>query len=144
MQLLAAPFAAGALFLPYPVCFLSLIPSNVIGEMWIGAATAIVVDVSPVKLRTTVIAVYLFIITAIGGNVNFLVSIIKTRFAESLDDVTSYRWALFLMFPGLYVVSAFLFLLAFVLLRLDLKRKAKIEASINFVVDADDSEDHDQ
>jgi len=86
MQILAAPFAAGALFLPYPWCFLSLIPSNVIGEMWIGVTTAIVVDLAPTKIRTAAVALYL-----------------------------------------LYAFSSLLFLLAFFLMRLDLKRKGKVE-----------------
>lgn len=88
-QVVAAPFAAGALFLKTPLCFLSLIPANVFGEMWIGVTTAVVIDLVPKQIRTTAIAVYLFIITLIGGNFNVLVSPLKTAF----DD---YKWALFL------------------------------------------------
>lgn len=35
-QVCAAPFSAGALFLPVPYAYLSLIPGNIIGEMWVG------------------------------------------------------------------------------------------------------------
>ena len=91
-QISAAPFAAGALFLPYPWCFLTLIPSNVIGEMWVGVTTAIVVDLAPSKIRTAAVAVYLFIITLIGGNFNLLVSPLVDAFQNSFDKSTSYRW----------------------------------------------------
>ena len=40
-NLIAAPFALGALVLPVPWCYLSLIPSNVIGEMWVGICLAL-------------------------------------------------------------------------------------------------------
>ena len=126
-QLLAAPFAAGALFLPYPWCFISLIPSNVIGEMWIGVSTAIIVDLVPSKIRTTSIAVYLFIITVIGGNFNLLVPPLQQGFEKQMSDAASYRWSLFLTFPGLYALSAILFILTFFLMRVDLRRKKKME-----------------
>ena len=126
--MLAAPFAAGALFLPYPWCFLSLIPANVIGEMWIGVATAIVVDLVPSKIRTASIAVYLFIITVIGGNFNVIVDPIQKSFEDDgLSDSYSYRWALFLTYPGLYVLSSLLFIVTFFLMRWDLKRKRRME-----------------
>ncbi len=130
MQVLAAPFAAGALFLPYPWCFLTLIPSNVIGEMWIGVTTAIVVDLAPTKIRTAAIALYLFIITIIGGNFNLLVPPLKSAFQHSFSELASYRWALFITFPGVYAFSSLLFLLAFFLMRLDLKRKQMLEETM--------------
>ena len=133
LQMLAAPFAAGALFLPYPWCFLSLIPSNVIGEMWVGVASAIVVDLVPSSIRTSAVAVYLFIITVIGGNFNLLVAPLRHSFRQTTnepksDDPKSYRWSLFLTFPGLYVLSSLMFIVVFFVMRWDLRRKAKIDA----------------
>ena len=124
---MAAPFAAGALFLPNPWCFLSLIPSNILGEMWIGVTSAIVVDLAPSKVRTGAIAVYLFIITVIGGNFNLLVEPLRSAFKRNMDDLPSYRWALFLTFPGVYALSSLLFVVAFFLMRWDLKHKKKVE-----------------
>ena len=127
LQLAAAPFAAGALFLPYPWCFLSLIPSNVIGEMWIGVTSAIIIDLAPSKIRTASLALYFFIITVIGGNFNLLVPPIRKGFEQHFGDILSYRLALLFTFPALYVVGAILFLVSFYLMRVDLKRRAKVE-----------------
>lgn len=122
MQVLAAPFAAAALFIPYePWCFLMLIPSNVIGEMWIGATLALVVDLVPGQIKTASVAIYLFVITIIGGNFNLVVDPINK------DLGGRYEWTLFITFPGLYVLSSILFLITFFLLRFDLKRKRKRE-----------------
>ena len=123
-QILAAPFAAGALFLSPPLCYLSLIPSNIIGEMWVGVTMTIVLELVPVYLRTSSVAVYFFIITNIGGNVNPLVSVFKEQFGNTND---AYKWALFIMYPGLYALGGLLFLLAFFVLKWDLKRAKLIE-----------------
>ena len=135
MQILAAPFAAGALFLPYPVCFLSLIPSNLFGEMWVGVTSAIVVDLAPSKIRTGVVALYLFIITIIGGNFNLIVTPVTKAFERHFSKLTSYRFSLTLSFPGLYALSSLLFIFAFLLMRLDLKRKQRLEGQVNSIND---------
>ena len=133
LQILAAPFAAGALFLPYPWCFLSLIPSNLFGEMWVGVTSAIVVDLAPSKIRTGVVAVYLFIITIIGGNFNLVVTPITKGFEKHFSSLTSYRFSLTMSFPGLYALSSLLFVFAFLLMRLDLKRKQRLESQVNII-----------
>lgn len=123
----AAPFALGALFLPAPWCFLSLIPSNIIGEMWIGVTTAIVVDLAPGQVRTGAVSIYLFIITLIGGNFNLLVTPILNAIEKHLDHVLSLRITLGVTFPGVYALSSLLFIIAFFLMRSDLRRKARLE-----------------
>ena len=129
--MLAAPFAAAALFLPAPWCFLTLIPSNVIGEMWVGVLSAIVVDISPTKIRTSVIAIYLFIITVIGGNFNVLVPPVEKGFKHYTDKGNATKWAIFLTFPCLYVLSSIIFVLAFFLIRIDIKMKKKRDATLS-------------
>jgi MFS family permease len=129
-QIAAAPFAAGALFLPYPWCFLSLIPSNIIGEMWIGVASAIIVDLAPAKIRTASLALYFFIITVIGGNFNLLVEPIKQGFSHHFGPVMSLRLALLFTFPALYVIGAALFLLSYMLMQIDLKFKPNAETYV--------------
>jgi MFS family permease len=126
-QVAAAPFAAGALFLPYPWCFLSLIPSNIIGEMWIGVTSAIIVDLAPAKIRTASLGLYLFIITVIGGNFNLLVSPITNGFEHHLGKILSLRLTLLLTFPTLYVIGSALFLLSFFLMKIDLRLKPEVE-----------------
>lgn len=113
-QLIAAPFAAGALFLKPPAAFISLIPSNIIGEMWVGVTLTVVVELVPNTIRSPAIAGYLFIISIIGGNVPLLV--------PPLKKITSLRVALYILFPGLYLVSSVLFLLTLLSLKRDMRR----------------------
>ena len=108
--MIAAPFAAGALFLPFPWCFLILLPAFVFGEMWIGVTIAVVVDLVPALIQGSVIAVFLFVITVIGGNFNVLVSVFVQA---GLDR----KWALLITFPGLYMMGSFLFVITFFVLR---------------------------
>ena len=114
LQLLAAPFAAGALFLKPPWAFISLIPSNIIGEMWVGVTLTVVVELVPNTIRTASVAWYLFVISMIGGNVPLLVPVLK--------KVTNLRVALYILFPGLYVLGSVLFLLSLFVLKRDLKK----------------------
>lgn len=55
-----------ALLLPPPAAFIMLIPNNLIGEMWIGVTLTVVIELVPGNIRTSAIAIYLFIITNIG------------------------------------------------------------------------------
>lgn len=121
-QILAAPFAAGALFLQPPWAFISLIPSNIIGEMWVGVTLTMVVELVPNTIRSPAIAGYLFIISIIGGNVPLLV--------PPLKNVTSLRTALYILFPGLYLVSSVFFLLTLFSLKRDLRRAQEEEEVI--------------
>ena len=50
------------------------------GEMWIGITLAIVVELIPSNIRTSAVAVYLFIISNIGGNMPLLVPPIQDAF----------------------------------------------------------------
>jgi len=115
-QIVAAPFALGGLLLEYPYCFYSLVFSNIFGEMWIGVTLALVVDLIPSYIRTTVIAVYLFIITLIGGNFNLAVSAL-------IEAGLSRTTALILCFPSLYALSSVIFIITFFVMRYDLKKK---------------------
>ena len=82
--LVSAPFAFGALVLPYPWCFVSLIPANLFGEMWIGATLALVTDLSPAAMRTVCISIFFFINTNIGGNMPALVPVLERGFAGAV------------------------------------------------------------
>lgn len=112
-QVLAAPFAAGALFFKPPWAFISLIPSNIIGEMWVGVTLTVVVELVPNTIRSPAIAGYLFIISIIGGNVPLLV--------PPLKEVTNLRTALYILFPGLYLLSSVFFLLTLFSLKRDMR-----------------------
>ncbi len=96
--------------------------------MWIGVASAFVVDIVPTKIRTACIAVYLFIITMIGGNFNILVAPLQSGFKKTgASEDTSLRWALLITYPGVYFLSSILFLIAFFLTRIDIRRKRRVD-----------------
>lgn len=97
----AAPFLFGALYLPPPWAFLSLIPAYLTGEMWIGVCLVVVIDLVPPHLTSFAVAVYLFIINNIGGSLNLVL--------PALEDAIGLRSALVVLFPGMYLAAAVLF-----------------------------------
>ena len=99
--------------------------------MWVGVLSAIVIDISPTKIRTSVIAIYLFIITVIGGNFNVLVPPLEKGFEHHTSKYDATKWAIFLTFPCLYVLSSIIFILAFFLIRIDIKVKKKRDAALS-------------
>ncbi len=104
--------------------------------MWVGVASATIVDLAPTVIRTSSIALYIFIITVIGGNFNIVVPQLQKVFKHYMHgskkavDRNSLRWALFFTFPAIYVISSFLFLLAFLLMRIDKKVKARCNEQV--------------
>ena len=52
----------------------------ILGEMWFSITLAIVVEVVPSNVRTSAVAVYLFVIHNIGGNMPLLVPPIQEAF----------------------------------------------------------------
>jgi len=50
------------------------------GEMWVGVTLAVVIEVVSVPLRTSAVAIYLFIISNVGGNMPLLVPVLKSAF----------------------------------------------------------------
>lgn len=110
--MIAAPLQVGTLYAPMPWTFVCHIFAYLFGEMWLGVAAAVVIDLVPTDITASAIAVYFFIIQIIGGNMNLLVTPIR----ESLDM----RTALLITFPGLYLIGALFFLFALLVL---LKRK---------------------
>eukprot|EP00753_Platysulcus_tardus_P002744 PLAT11858.1.p1 GENE.PLAT11858.1~~PLAT11858.1.p1 ORF type:complete len:470 (-),score=246.17 PLAT11858.1:83-1492(-) len=123
-QVLAAPFAAGALLLPTPWNFLSLIPANVIGEMWVGVALAVIGELVPPQMRVTSTSIYFFIISNIGGAALLLVPV----FTDFYSGSNAQRNALLWLYPGNYLLSAVFFFAALVTLRRDLQRAAMYDA----------------
>lgn len=119
-QLIASPFAAGTLFLNPPYAYICQIPCYLFGEMWIGITLAIVVELVPSTIRTSAVAVYLFIISNIGGNMPLLVPPIQQLFEDNgFEKAQSLRGALYILYPGLYVLGAILFLPAMFLMKRD-------------------------
>lgn len=74
-NLLALPLIAYSFFLGFPGCFLIYIASGMMGEVYLSQALALVTDqrVIPSGLLTPSVALFMLIITIIGGNSPLLV-----------------------------------------------------------------------
>lgn len=122
-QLLAAPFAAGALFLSPPLAYISLIPSNIIGEMWVGVTLTLIIELVPSNIKTSAVAVYMFIITNIGGNMPLLVTPLKNAFLnDGYTNSDALRAALYILFPGMYIVGSIFYLMSLIVMRRDIQK----------------------
>ena len=60
-----------------------LLCTCILGEMWIGITLAVLVEVVPTPLRTLGVAVYMFIISNIGGNMPLVVSPLQRLFLQN-------------------------------------------------------------
>lgn len=67
-----------------------------LGEMWVGVALAVLVELVPADVRTTAVAAYFFIISNIGGNMPLLVPPVKKAFMNAgFGEVDSLRSKLY-------------------------------------------------
>ncbi|XP_069987687.1 protein spinster homolog 1 [Penaeus vannamei] len=102
-QLLAMPFAAGVLYFPPPAAFFMLLGAYIFAEMWFGVLFAVLLELVPGAVQSTALAVFLFVMNNVGGNLPVVV--------DPLSDLLSYRAALYIMYPGGYLASAVFFCL---------------------------------
>lgn len=70
--------------------------------MWFGIVFAIVVEIVPLKLRSTTVGIFLFVMNNIGGNLPILVEPVRT--------VIGFRQALYIFYAGFYGLSERLFI----------------------------------
>jgi len=103
--LLASPFAVGTLYFPPPGAFGCLIAYYFLAETWFAVLFTVIVEIVEPEVRSTCIAVFLFLMNLVGGNLPVIVAPLRDHF----DD---YRSALYLVWPGFLTISAFVFLLA--------------------------------
>ncbi|XP_043196131.1 MFS-type efflux pump MSMEG_3705-like [Amphibalanus amphitrite] len=126
-QLLAAPFVFCVLFLEPPWAYICLIPTYIIGEVWVPITLVVLVELVPAEVRTSAVALYFFITTNIGGNMPLLLNPVKQAFKNAgYTEVEALRNTLYLFFPGEYILGAIVYVLALLALRRDL-RKAQTE-----------------
>ncbi|XP_037775569.1 protein spinster homolog 1-like [Penaeus monodon] len=102
-QLLAMPFAAGVLYFPPPAAFFMLLGAYIFAEMWFGVLFAVLLELVPGTVQSTALAVFLFVMNNVGGNLPVVV--------DPLSHLLSYRAALYIMYPGGYLASAVFFFL---------------------------------
>lgn len=101
-QVVAAPFAAGAVYLPPPYGLISLLPTYILGEMWIGTSLAVVIHLVPPDVVSLIVAMYTFIINNIGSSLNLLVPV--------MSSAIGLRLTMLILFAGTYLLAAILFL----------------------------------
>ena len=107
-QLLACPFLIGTVLLPpNPWAFLCLLPAYVIGEVWIGVCLAVVIELVPSRVVPAAVAFFLFVINNIGGSAPLLVTLLEANL--------NLRYALLILFPGMYLLASLLFAVVLVL-----------------------------
>lgn len=122
-QLVAAPFAAGTLYFQAPTSYIMQLPTYIIGEAWVGVALTVLVELVEPQYKTSAIAIYLFIISNIGGSIPLLVPIIQQSFENhNYTRPDALRDALYILYPALYVVGGLLFLMTVFSLKRDKRR----------------------
>ena len=104
-MILAAPFAALTLYLKPPYCFIALALYYFFAETWFAILFTVIVEIVEPEVRASCIALFLFCMNQVGGNLPVIITPIKSF----LDD---YRLSLALIWPGFLCVSALLFLLS--------------------------------
>lgn len=145
-NLVALPLIVWSFFLPYPGCFLIYIGSGMVGEVYFSQALAMMSDarIIPRELTTSSVALFMLIVTIIGGNSPLLVpalmpvvgfdqQVLIDFTAASADtvaadpvDVTYSVWnsnakklqySLVCALGGCYALSGIVYLLAFVIMQ---------------------------
>lgn len=100
-QLLATPGAFGAVFFNPFWALISLASSYFFAEMWFGIVFAVIVEIVPLEVRSSVVGVFMFVINNIGGNLPILV--------DPLAKHIGYRESIAIFYGGFYLVSSVLF-----------------------------------
>eukprot|EP00092_Neocalanus_flemingeri_P055973 GFUD01066284.1.p1 GENE.GFUD01066284.1~~GFUD01066284.1.p1 ORF type:complete len:509 (-),score=75.50 GFUD01066284.1:55-1581(-) len=103
--LIAAPFAAGTLYYDPPGAMGFLIAYYFFAETWFAVLFTVIVEIVDPEVRATCIALFLFCMNQVGGNLPVIITPLKSQ----LDD---YRSALAIVWPGFLVLSSFLFFLS--------------------------------
>lgn len=108
---MAAPLAFGVLSISNPTgAFVCLLVSYVVGEMWIGVCLTVVVELQRRK-STSAVAIYMFVINMLGGNMVVLVAPLSSLPGWDLHD------SLLVLYPGMYLLSSFLFCVTLCVIR---------------------------
>lgn len=68
-------------------------------EMWFGILFAMVVEIVPLHVRSTIIGVFLFVMNNIGGNLPIAV--------EPVSKSIGYRESLYVFYVATYAISKY-------------------------------------
>jgi len=103
--IIAVPFSVGTLYLRPPWAFVCLIFYYFFAETWFAVLFTVIVEIVEPEVRSTCIAIFLFLMNLVGGNLPVIVTPLRIYFGE-------YRTAMYLVWPGFLAVSSVVFFLA--------------------------------
>jgi len=119
---LSVPFSFGTLYFSPPYAFVSLIIYYFFAETWFAVLFTVIVEIVSPEVRSTCIAIFLFSMNLVGGNLPVIVTPLKHHFGD-------YRTALYLVWPGFLTVGAVVFFFASIPLWLKSRRSKSIFSS---------------
>lgn len=121
-QLISTVPAFGSVYFNPTWAMITLALSYFFAEMWFGILFAIVVEIVPLKMRSSVIGIFLFVMNNIGGNLPIAVDPVAKRLG--------YREALMIFYAGMYGISSILFLVTCIFLESGKKEKTETGGNI--------------
>ena len=98
-QIIAAPLAAGVLTIDPPKAFGFLMAYYIMAETWFAILFTVLVEIVPPQVRSVCIAIFLFLMNNIGGNLPVIV--------DPLTDKYNLRVALYIVWAGLVAISEY-------------------------------------
>ena len=123
--ILAAPLAALTLFLDPPGSMFTLIAYYLFAETWFAVLFTVIVEIVDREVRATCIALFLFCMNLVGGNLPIIITPITYY-------LNNFRLALALVWPGCLALSSLLFLLSSVPLH-SLERRRRLQPDISVI-----------
>jgi len=116
--IIASPFAVATLYFPPPWAFVCLILYYFFAETWFSVLFTVIVEIVDPEVRSTCIAIFLFLMNLVGGNLPVIVAPLRNYFGD-------YRTALYLVWPTFCATSSVIFFLASIPLWLRGRRTAE-------------------
>eukprot|EP00483_Globobulimina_turgida_P007220 UN07234 len=123
-NLVSSPFAAGVILLQSPYCYLSLFAMYIFSEMWISVSVTLLIEFTPLNMRTHMLSIYYFSMGLAGFAPLFV------TFVEEV--IGSYKWSMLVLFPGIYGSCSVLFFCLIFTYRRDLNKKINMLSYQNY------------
>lgn len=70
---------------------------SITAEMWFGILFAILVEIVPLEVRSSIVGIFLFVMNNVGGNLPIAV--------EPVSKAIGYRESLYIFYAGFYGIS---------------------------------------
>jgi len=99
--IMAAPFAVGVLSVDPPGAFGFLMVYYFLAETWFAILFTVLVEIVPNEVRSVCIAIFLFLMNNVGGNLPVIVA--------PIADLYDLRFALYIIWAGFVAASGVLF-----------------------------------